>query len=98
MNRPNVNGPQAAAVPLRQLLFLAMAVLLTLAAGQFYYSWQTARLAEQVAAQTALLTHMKASHASTLGNSFVRAAEPVAQADSAPAVLEHVEPQERWVF
>ncbi|QXI38610.1 hypothetical protein [Pseudomonas xantholysinigenes] len=94
MNRPNVNRAQVAEWPLRQLLFLAMAVLLTLVAGQAYYSWQTARLAEQVAAQTALLTQLRAN----TGNTLVRAAEPLAQADTAPAVLERVEPQERWVF
>ncbi|TFF43100.1 hypothetical protein [Pseudomonas sp. RIT623] len=94
MNRHNVNRAQVTDWPLRQLLFLGMAVLLTLAAGQAYYSWQTARLAEQVAAQTALLTQLRA----TTGNTLVRAAEPLPQGDAAPAVLERVEPQERWVF
>ncbi|WP_369988985.1 hypothetical protein [Pseudomonas xanthosomatis] len=96
MNRPTVNRMQSAVLPLRQVLFLGMAVLLTLAAGQFYYSLQTAKLAQQVAAQTALLTQMKASRASTL----VRAAEPLpSQANATtPAVLETVTPQERWVF
>ncbi|WP_194788557.1 hypothetical protein [Pseudomonas sp. UFMG81] len=95
MNRPPVNHTQSAALPLRQLMFLGMALLLTLAAGQFYYSWQTARLAEQVAVQTALLTQLKATHASTL----VKAAEPLRGPGNAePAVLENVEPQQRWVF
>ncbi|MBV4532264.1 hypothetical protein HU719_012640 [Pseudomonas sp. SWRI107] len=95
MNRPNVNRTQSAVLPVRQALILGMAVLLTLAAGLFYYSWQTARLADQVAAQTALLTQMKATRASTL----VRAAEPMPVSDTAaPAVLETVQPQERWVF
>ena len=95
MNRPNVNRTQSTAVPLQQLLFLGMALLLTLAAGLFHHSWQTARLAEQVAAQTALLTQLRATtHASTL----VKAAEPLPSSDAAPAVLERVEPQQRWVF
>lgn len=95
MNRPNVHRTQSAVLPVRQALILGMAVLLTLAAGLFYYSWQTARLADQVAAQTALLTQMKATRASTL----VRAAEPMPASDTAaPAVLETVQPQERWVF
>jgi hypothetical protein len=95
MNRPTVNRMQSAVLPVRQALFLGMAVLLTLAAGQFYYSVQTARLAEQVAAQTALLSQLKANRASTL----VRAAEPLpAGTASTPAVLETVAPQDRWVF
>ncbi|MDR2307311.1 MAG: hypothetical protein LBE53_08970 [Paucimonas sp.] len=94
MNHQSVNRTQAAALPLRQLLLLGMAVLLTLATGLFYHSWQTARLADQVAAQTALLSQLKVNHANTL----VRAAEPLPRADHAPVVLERVEPQERWVF
>ena len=49
MNRPSVKRSLNAALPVRQFLFLGMALLLTLAAGLFYYSWQTARLADQVA-------------------------------------------------
>ncbi|MFJ4456360.1 hypothetical protein ACIP1G_21065 [Pseudomonas sp. NPDC089392] len=96
MNRQSVNRSQTAALPLRQMLSLGMALLLTLAAGLFYYSWQTARLAEQVAAQTALLTQIQATRASTL----VKAAEPLptGQATASPATLEHVVPQDRWVF
>ena len=95
MNRPNVNRTQSAVVPLQQLLFLGMALLLTLTVGLFHHSWQTARLAEQVAAQTALLTQLRATpHASTL----VKATQPLPSADTAPAVLDRVEPQERWVF
>ncbi|WP_460417808.1 hypothetical protein [Pseudomonas sp. microsymbiont 2] len=94
MNRQHVNRTQSAVLPVHQLLFLGMALLLTLAVGLFHYSWQTARLAEQVAAQTALLTQLRTSHASTL----VKAAEPLPSADTAPAVLERTVPQERWVF
>ncbi|GLO00508.1 hypothetical protein [Pseudomonas putida] len=96
MNRQSVNRSQIAALPLRQMLTLGMALLLTLAAGLFYYSWQTARLAEQVAAQTALLTHIQATRANTL----VKAADPLpaGQATASPATLENVVPQDRWVF
>ncbi|AYG42879.1 hypothetical protein DV532_00450 [Pseudomonas sp. Leaf58] len=96
MNRQSVNRSQTAALPLRQMLSLGMALLLTLAAGLFYYSWQTARLAEQVAAQTALLTQIQASRANTL----VKAADPLqtGQASASPATLENVVPQDRWVF
>ncbi|KIY38061.1 MULTISPECIES: hypothetical protein [Pseudomonas] len=96
MNRQSVNRSQNAALPLRQLLSLGMALLLTLAAGLFYYSWQTARLTEQVAAQTALLTQIQATRANTL----VKAADPLpgGQATASPATLENVVPQERWVF
>ena len=96
MNRQSVNRSQIAALPLRQMLTLGMALLLTLAAGLFYYSWQTARLAEQVAAQTALLTQIQATRANTL----VKAAEPLptGQATASPATVEKVVPQERWVF
>ncbi|NBB07803.1 hypothetical protein [Pseudomonas monteilii] len=96
MNRQSVNRSQNVALPLRQMLSVGMALLLTLAAGLFYYSWQTARLAEQVAAQTALLTQIQATRANTL----VKAAEPspAGQASASSATLENVVPQDRWVF
>ncbi len=96
MNRQSVNRSQNVALSLRQMLSVGMALLLTLAAGLFYYSWQTARLAEQVAAQTALLTHIQATRANTL----VKAADPLpaGQATASPATLENVVPQDRWVF
>lgn len=96
MNRKFVNRSQNAALPLRQMLILGLALLLSLAAGLFYYSWQTARLAEQVAAQTALLTQIQATRANTL----IRAADPLptGQATGSPATLENVVPQDRWVF
>lgn len=96
MNRQSVNRSQNVALPLRQMLSVGMALLLTLAAGLFYYSWQTARLAEQVAAQTALLTQIQATRANTL----VKAAEPspAGRASASPATLENVVPQDRWVF
>ncbi|MBH3410047.1 MULTISPECIES: hypothetical protein [Pseudomonas] len=97
MNRPSVKRSLNAALPVRQFLFLGMAVLLTLAAGLFYYSWQTARLADQVAAQTALLSQIQASRANTL----VKAAEPVGQrpaANTSPATVDNIVPQQRWVF
>jgi len=94
MNRQSVNRSQNVALPLRQILLLGMAMLLTLAAGLFYYSWQTARLAEQVAAQTALLTHIQATRANTL----VKAAQPLPAANTSPATVANVVPQERWVF
>ncbi len=96
MNRQSVNRSHNAVLPLRQLLSLGMALLLTLAAGLFYYSWQTARLSEQVAAQTALLTQIQATRANTL----VKAAEPLpgGHATASPATLENVVPQDRWVF
>jgi len=73
---------------------IGMALLLTLAAGLFYYSWQTARLADQVAAQTALLTQIQATRANTL----VKAAQPLPSANTSPATVENVVPQQRWVF
>lgn len=95
MNRQSVNSLESTALPVRQFLFAGLAVLLTLAAGLFYYSWQTARLAEQVAAQTALLTQIQATRATTL----VRAADPLPSPKaSSPATLENVVPQDRWVF
>ena len=95
MNRQSVNRSQIAALPLRQMLTLGMALLLTLAAGLFYYSWQTARLADQVAAQTALLTQIQATRANTL----VQAADrlPAGQATASPATLENGVPRDRWV-
>ena len=57
---------------------------------------QISRLAEQVAAQTALLTQIQATRANTL----VKAADPLpaGQATASPATLENVVPQDRWVF
>lgn len=89
MNHPPVNRTQYAVLPLRQLLFLGAALLITLAAGQFYYSWQTARLADQVAAQTLVLTQLKASRVST---------QVTAVGDTTPARVENVQPEQRWVF
>lgn len=96
MNRRSVNRSQNAALPLRQMLSIGLALLLTLAAGLFYYSWQTARLAEQVAAQTALLTQIQASRANTL----IKAADPLpsGQTTGSPATVNNVVPQDRWVF
>lgn len=96
MNRQSVNRSQIVALPLRQMLSLGMALLLTLAAGLFYYSWQTARLAEQVAAHTALLSQIQATRANTL----VKAADPLPadQVTASPATLEKVVYQDRWVF
>ncbi|WP_313646322.1 hypothetical protein [Pseudomonas sp.] len=97
MNRQTVKHSLNAALPVRQLLFVGIAVMLSLAAGLFYYSWQTSRLADQVAAQTALLAQMQASRATTL----VKAAEPVEQrptANVSPATVDNVVPQQRWVF
>ncbi len=96
MTRQSVNRLQSAALPLSQVLSLGLALLLTLAAGLFYYSWQTARLTEQVAAQTALLTQIQATRANTL----VKAADPLptGQATASPATLERLVPQDRWVF
>ncbi|MGC7839064.1 hypothetical protein HU734_000420 [Pseudomonas wayambapalatensis] len=94
MNRQSVNRSQDAVLPLHQFLYLAMALVVTLAAGLFYHSWQTARLADQVAAQTALLTQLKTAHATTL----VKAAQPLPSAKASPATLESIVPQERWVF
>lgn len=84
---------------LSQVLSLGLALLLTLAAGLFYYSWQTARLTEQVAAQTALLTQIQATRANTL----VKAADPLptGQATASPATLKGSYPRtagcsDRW--
>ncbi|MDF0733544.1 hypothetical protein P0Y43_22880 [Pseudomonas entomophila] len=94
MNRQSVNRPQIAALPVHQFLYLGMALLLTLAAGQAYHSWQTARLADQVAAQTALLTQFQATRANTL----VKATQPLPVAKTAPGTVESIVPQQRWVF
>lgn len=98
MNRQTVNSMQIAhTLPLRQLLFIAVALVLTLAAGQFYHSVQTARLADQVSAQTALLAQIQATRTTSL----VKAADTTPQAPRAkasPATIDTVVPQERWVF
>ncbi|AIR88968.1 hypothetical protein [Pseudomonas cremoricolorata] len=98
MNRQTVNSMQTVStLPLRQLLFIGVALVLTIVAGQFYHSVQTARLADQVAAQTALLAKIQA----TRSTSLVKAAETLPQApvaNASPATIDNVVPQERWVF
>ncbi len=94
MNRQTVNSTQIATLPLRQFLFLSLALMLTLVAGQLYHSVQTARLAEQVAVQTALLAHIQTTRASTL----IQAADRESSVNAAPATLDTVVPQQRWIF
>lgn len=94
MNRQTIDREQTTTVSLTQVLFLTLAMMLTVVAGQLYHTWQTARLADQVAAQTAVLAQIQASRANTL----VRASEQTPVTEASPATLESVVPQERWVF
>lgn len=94
MNRQSVNRAQIAELPWRQCLYLGFALMLTLAAGQFCYSWQTARLAQQVATQTALLMQIQATH----GNTLVKATTPLPAAKASTAPLDTVVAHQRWVF
>ncbi|AIZ34851.1 hypothetical protein ACE1YR_03220 [Pseudomonas sp. K1(2024)] len=94
MNRQSVNRSQVAALSVHPMVYLVVALVLTLAAGLFYHSVQTARLADQVAAQTALLAQLRTTHANTL----VRAAQPLPATNASPATVERIVPQERWVF
>ena len=98
MTRQTTHTKQTAnTLPMGKLLLLGVALVLTVVAGQFYHSVQTARLADQVAAQTALLAKIQA----TRTQSLVQAAETpthAPQAKASPATIETVVPQERWVF
>ena len=94
MNRQTIDREQTTTVSLTQVLFLTLAMMLTVVAGQLYHTWQAARLADQVAAQTAVLAQIQASRANTL----VRASEQTPVTEASPATLESVVPQKRWVF
>ena len=97
MNRQTVNHSQVAALSVHPMVYLAVVLVLTLAAGLFYHSVQTARLADQVAAQTALLAQLRSSSSHT--NTLVRAAQPLpSNTTTSPATVERIVPQERWVF
>ncbi|WP_110969926.1 hypothetical protein [Pseudomonas huaxiensis] len=75
---------------LRQLLFLSLALLMTLIAGQLYNAWQVKQVDSQLAAQVVRLHESRAVPLQTA---------PLMRSKALPAATAaaHV-PQERWVF
>lgn len=87
---------QISPLHVRQLLFLCLAALLTLVAGQMYSIWQSKQIANQMSVQAyhvAHVAHVQATRASMLE---ARTAPRTHSVDA--ATVETVVPQERWVF
>lgn len=94
MNRPSVNRQHTVTLTVRQVICLATVLLLTVVGGLSYHGMQTARLADQVAAQSALLSQLQVNRS----NALVRAAQPAPAEKSSPATVNALVPQDRWVF
>ncbi|MFJ2550070.1 hypothetical protein ACIOVF_26895 [Pseudomonas sp. NPDC087612] len=94
MNRQTATLVQVSSLQLRQGLFFSLALLLTLIAGQLYNSWETARSAEQLAAQAALVAQVQAQRPVAALQARVALSTPV----TTPAVVDTAAPRDRWVF
>lgn len=94
MNRPAARV-QISPLFLRQALFLSLALLLTLAAGQLYHAWQSAQIERQVYA--AQLARLQAHHAAAqlLPAHTVQRSQP---ATVSTAEFAAPQAQQRWVF
>ena len=57
---------QISPLHVRQLLFLCLAALLTLVAGQMYSIWQSKQIANQMSVQAYHVAHVQATRASML--------------------------------
>lgn len=81
----------------RQLLFLCLALLLTLVAGQMYSIWQSNQIANQLSAQATQVARIQATRASMM---LEARTAPRSQAMDTvdAATVETVVPRERWVF
>ena len=88
---------QISPLHVRQLLFLFLALLLTLVAGQFYSIWQSNQIANQLSAQATQVARIQATRASMMLES--RTAPRSQSMDTVDAAtVETVVPRERWVF
>ncbi|MCP6696940.1 hypothetical protein [Pseudomonas donghuensis] len=94
MNRYPATLMQVSSLQLRQSLFFSLALLLTLIAGQFYNSWETARSAEQLAAQAAMVAQVQAQRSVAPLQARVALSSPGTTA----AVVDTAAPRDRWVF
>ncbi len=75
---------------LRQLLFLSLALLLTLVAGQLYHAWQVKQVNSQLATQIVRIHESRAVPLQTA---------PMQRSQALPAAsADAIAPQERWVF
>jgi|GEM_PF-5587894 len=75
---------------LRQALFLALALLLTLVAGQLHHAWQMKQVDSQLAIQAVRIHESRAVHLPTA---------PVMRSQALPAAgAQETAPVERWVF
>ncbi|CAI8955764.1 MULTISPECIES: hypothetical protein [unclassified Pseudomonas] len=94
MNRYPATLMQVSSLQLRQSLFFSLALLLTLIAGQLYNSWETARSAEQLAAQAAMVAQVQAQRSVAPLQARVALSSPATTA----AVVDTAAPRDRWVF
>ncbi|MBV6290293.1 hypothetical protein [Pseudomonas aegrilactucae] len=85
---------QISPLHVRQLLFLCLALLLTLVAGQLYSIWQSKQIADQLSAQATQVAHIQATRASML----LQARTALRSQPANAATVETVVPRERWVF
>jgi hypothetical protein len=75
---------------LRQALFLVLALLLTLVAGQLHHAWQAHQVDSQLATQVVRIHESRAVHLPTA---------PVMRSRALPAAsAQETAPVERWVF
>lgn len=92
MKRQPAAQVHCAQLHLRQFLFLSLALLLTLAAGQLHHNWKSAQAEQLLSAQ---MRHLERSPA-------LRGAQLLRATDFAPVVpmaTESPAPRtERWVF
>lgn len=88
---------QISPLHVRQLLFLCLALLLTLVAGQMYSIWQSNQIANQLSAQATQVARIQATRASMM---LEARTAPRSQAMDTvdAATVETVVPRERWVF
>lgn len=88
---------QISPLHVRQLLFLCLALLLTLVAGQMYSIWQSNQIANQLSAQATQVARIQATRASMMLEA--RNAPRSQSMDTVDAAtVETVVPRERWVF
>lgn len=88
---------QISPLHVRQLLFLCLALLLTLVAGQMYSIWQSNQIANQLSAQATQVARIQATRASMMLEA--RTAPRSQSMDTVDAAtVETVVPRERWVF
>lgn len=102
MNRHPAALVQISPLHLRQVLFLSLALMLTLVAGQLHHAWQTAQVEQRMSAQAQELAQFHASRAVAQAQNLASAHSLPVATSSTPSVKSNAEfatPRaERWVF